>query len=370
MRILSLFFLLIQQAVAPQTPLQVPELGPAIRQSVSSTPAESPVMREGIALFDQGKYAEAMVRYDQILKGSPNNTGAMYEKAQTLDKLRQFQMAIDLAAKGTEYLSPELPQFYSLIGNVLDSQGQVPKAIEIYKKGIALETPNAGVLYLNMGVSYEIGMKDVVNAKMAFKRGALVDPNYPGLHYQLGAIYNAQGLRTPLLMSSMRFLVMEPNTPRSQGMYNVWRSMLDSRPMPAPPQTNPLFDYSHSSEQTCEGDLSQLDAALVSSKAAAAGVGKSQIELLVDQVDNLFGTYATMQPGNDKDTFLWRYYIPYAVEMKQKGLVEPFVYYVNQGPNLPGVRNWLIANPDRVNTFLLWSRSYHWPDKNSVDPAR
>jgi tetratricopeptide (TPR) repeat protein len=68
---------------------------------VRTSASDNLVVREGIALYDQGKYDEAMLRFDQILKSSPNNSGAMYEKAQTLDKLRQFQMAIDLAAKGT-----------------------------------------------------------------------------------------------------------------------------------------------------------------------------------------------------------------------------------------------------------------------------
>jgi len=87
-------------------------------------------------------------------------------------------------------------------------------------------------------------------------------------------------------------------------------------------------------------------------------------------VDNLFGTYAAIEPGNNKDTFLWKYYIPYAIDLKQKGHVEPFVYFINQRTNLPGVREWLTTNADRVNAFLLWSRTYKWPDRNSVDPTK
>ena len=117
--------------------------------------------------------------------------------------------------------------------------------------------------------------------------------------------------------------------------------------------------------------MTQLDDALASSKTAAtATLGKSQIQMLVDQVDTLFGMYATMQPGDAKDTFLWKYYIPYAIEMKKQGYVEPFVYFLNQRTNLPGVREWLTANSPRVNTFLLWSRTYSWPDKNSIDASK
>jgi hypothetical protein len=34
------------------------------------------------------------------------------------------------------------------------------------------------------------------------------------------------------------------------------------------------------------------------------------------------------------------------------------VYYVSQRTDLPGVREWLTANRERVVTFLDWSRKF------------
>jgi hypothetical protein len=216
----------------------------------------------------------------------------------------------------------------------------------------------------------QMSLRDVASAKTAFKQGILADPNYPGNHLQLANIYGGQGLKTAVLMAFGRFLVLEPGSNRSQLAYVGWRAMLENGPTPVPPQGHPLYDYITSSTQTGEGDLTQLDAALVTSKTAAVAPGKSQIQMLVDQVDNLFGAYATLEPGDNKDTFLWKVYLPWAIEMKQKGYVEPFVYFLNQRTTLPGVREWLTANRDKVDTFLLWSRTYRGPDKNSVTPTR
>ena len=369
MTALALLVLLLQQPL--DTSIKVPELLPPTRQAPPVTPAEGPVLREAIALYDQGKYDEALARYEQILQTNPENIPAIYEMAQTLYQKKEYQKAIDLAAKGTQYSAPALPQLYALIGNILDGLRDPEKAVDVYKKGIALNTPNAGTLYLNMGVTYEMSLRDVVTAKTVFKQGALADPNYPGNHLQLAGIYGAQGLKTPVLLAFSRFLVLEPGSARSQVAYGGWRSMLDSRPTAVPPPGHPLYEYVTSARQTGEGDMTSLDAALAASKATAtAAAGKSQIQMLVDQVDILFGMYATIQAGDAKDTFLWKYYIPYAVEMKQKGYVEPFVYFLNQRANLPGVREWLMANTDRVNTFLLWSRTYRWPDKNSIDTSK
>ena len=367
-----LVLLLLPQGAPAITPvqLQVPELLSPIRQASPNTPAEVPVLREAIALFDQQKYDEALDRFDRILKANPNNVTAIYETAQTYWRKREFQKAIDFAAMGAQYASPALPTIYALIGNVLDDAGHPQRAIEVYKKGLALNMPNSGGVYLNMGVTQEMKLRDVPTAKTTFKQGLLVDPNLPGLHANLAGIYAAQGLKTPVLLAASRFLVLESNTPRSQAAYNNWRSMLDNRTPPPPPQGHPLYDYIRSPEQTSEGNQSELDAALVASKTAATREPNSQIQTLIDQVDHLFGAYASMSPGDSKDTFLWKYYIPYFIELKQKGFVEPFVYLLNQRTNLNGVREWLNANPDKVSTFLLWSRTYKWPDKDAVDPAR
>ena len=368
---LALVLLFLQQATgvagAVTTPLQVPELLPPTRTAPPVTAAENPIIREGIALFDQGKFDEAISRFDRILKANPDNVIAIYEMAQTLSRKNEPQKAIDLAAKATQYNAPLLPQAYALIGNVLDASRDPQKALDVYRKGVALNTPNQGILYVNMGVTHQQSLRDVASAKTAFKTGVLVDPNYPGNHFQLANIYGVQGLKSAVLLAFGRFLVLEPGSARSQNAYVAWRAMLDNRPTPVPPQGHPYYEYVTSSKQTGEGDLTLLDAALVTSKEAAAGPGKSQIQLLVDQVENLFGTYASTPPG---DSFLWKYYTPYAIEMKQKGFVEPFVYFLNQRTNLPSVREWLTANQDRVNTFILWSRTYRWPDKNSIDPSK
>jgi tetratricopeptide (TPR) repeat protein len=365
----ALLALLLQQAVA--TPIVVPELLPPTRQAPPPASAEGPLLREAVALYDQGRYDEALARYEQILQTNPENISAVYEMAQTLYQKKEYQKAIDLAAKGTRYSSPVLPQLYALIGNVLDGLREPEKAIEVYKKGIALNTPNAGTLYLNMGITYMMSLRDVTTAKTIFMQGALVDPNYPANHLQLAGIYGAQGLKTPVFLAFSRFLVLEPGSARSTVAYNGWRSMLDSRPTAVPPPGHPLYDYVTSSKQTGEGDMTQLDAALATSKGAATTtLGKSQIQTLVDQVDTLFGIYATMQPGDAKNTFLWKYYIPYAIELKKQGYVEPFIYFLNQRANLPGVREWLMANSARVSTFLLWSRTYSWPNKDSVDTSK
>jgi hypothetical protein len=73
---------------------------------------------------------------------------------------------------------------------------------------------------------------------------------------------------------------------------------------------------------------------------------------MADQLDVLFGVYSIVEPGGDKDMFLYTYYMPYFTQMQKQGYVQPFVYYVSQRTNLPGVREWLTVNKDKVTAFL------------------
>ena len=359
MPFLTLLLVLLQAA---GTPLAVPALDPPTRVSQPNTPEELTILRAGIALYDQKRYDEAIARYQEVLQANPDNVSAMYELALTYSSRGELQKAFDLAAQGAAYNSPVLPQFYGLIGNNLDGAGEPQKAVEVYRKGIAV-APNAGVLYYNLGVTYERTLKDRANAKSVLKQGAIVDPNHPSIQILLAVIFAAEDLKTPALFAASRFLVLEPGTARTAQGYNVWRTLLNGNAAPPADAGGPIQIRVNPAQSKEEGNLTQLDLDISMSKALAVktGAGKSQIESLVWQLDNLFAVYSERQPGDDGTAFLWTHYMPYFREMKQRNFVEPFVYFANQRTNLPGVREWLTANRDRVTAFLEWSRNYPWP---------
>ena len=173
----------------PSPGLQVPPLGPATKEAAAATPAETTTLRLGIMLYDQRKYDDAIARFDEVLKDSPDNTIAMYELALAYSGKKEAQKAIDLAARGTMYKAPpaQLAQFYGMIGNLLDAAGDPQRAIEVYRKGVEA-APAAGSLYYNMAVTYSGGLHDVDAAKKALKQGAIADPNHPGTQLTLGKL--------------------------------------------------------------------------------------------------------------------------------------------------------------------------------------
>jgi tetratricopeptide (TPR) repeat protein len=347
---------------SPSTALQVPAFAPPTKTPATPTPAETTTIRLGTMLYDQHKYDEAIDRFEEVAKDSPDNMVALYELALAYSGKKEIQKAIDLAARGTQYKVPEvqLAQFYGMIGNLLDGAGEPQRAIEVYRKGIEV-APGAGSLYYNLAVTFSSGLKDVESAKKALKQGAIADPNHAGTQLTLGKLFLTDDLKTPALLALSRFLMLEPATARTAEGYSLWIRVLNGGI--APSGQGGLNLTVNPNQKKDEGDLTKLDLFIGMSKAAAlkSGADASQIQQLASQLDSLLGVYAGQQPGDDKATFLWTYYMPYFAEMKKMNFVEAFVYFVSQRTTLPGTREWLNANRDRVTAFVTWSRNYAWP---------
>jgi len=358
--------LLLAAAVALQSQapgLVVPPLGPPTRTAPAATPQEVAALREGIALYEQQKLDEAYAKFDAVYKANPDCKMAIYEMALVHYARKEYQQAIDMAAKGADYKDQpaSLGQYYSLIGNTLDAAREPRKAVEVFQKGLEV-APSAG-LYYNMAVTQVQSLTDTPAAKASLKSGARLDPAHGGSQLLLGRLFALDGLQTPALFAFSRFLILEPATARTNEAYQLWFRLLNGTLQPPPASGGAATITVNPDQKKDEGDLLKLDLQISLSKIAASASAetKSQIQLMADQLDMLFQVYAKVEPGEDKDTFLYTYYMPYFTEMQKLGHVAPFVYYVSQRTNLPGVREWLTVNGDKVGAFLDWSRKYQFP---------
>ena len=347
--------------VAAQQGLKVPPFSPPTKTAAVSTPEETAILREGIALFEQRKYDEAYLKFDRVRQGSPDNTTALYEMALVHHAKKEYQAAIDLAAQCTMYVSvpASLAQCYGLIGNTLDAAREPRRAVEVYAKGI--EVAPVASLYYNKAVTQAQSLSDVTGAKVSLKTGARLEPAHAGTHMMLGRLFAIDDLKTPAILAFSRFLILEPASPRTPDAYQIWFRLLAGTlvaPKAADGSSNITVDLNQKKD---EGDLTQMDFHIALSRLAASKSGeqeKPQIQIMADQLHALIGVWAGRGPGVDGETFLWSYYMPYFTEMQKQNLVEPFVYYVSQRTDLPGVREWLTTNRERVIAFLDWSRKF------------
>lgn len=327
----------------------------ATRTPSPSTAAQDAAVEAGINLHDQGKYDEAIGRYQEVLKQNPDNMTALFELAFSQAAKKDYQASLETAAKGTQYKSDLLPMFYDVMASTLDLMGEPQRAIDAYKKGIEL-APDASMLYLNMAVTYQESLKNNEQAMLWLKKAVSVDPTQqPEAQLLLGQRFYSANYRTPALLVFARYLIMEPAGGRSLQAYGLWRAILRGEADPAAAAGAPKTD---------EGEFSALDALIATSHSTFTTEmdnGKKETEALVNQVNAILTRLAADNPSLDGATFVGRFHAPYFAELERRNYVEPFVYWVSQRAPVPGVKEWINANRDRVRDFLNWSAKYAWP---------
>jgi outer membrane protein assembly factor BamD (BamD/ComL family) len=355
--VILLVLFCVSSAIAQD--LKPPTLTPA-----PGTESQKRLINEGIVLHDRGDYDGAVAKYEEVLKENPDNDWALYEIGYSYQMKKDYRKSLEYAYKGAQYKSERLSQFYVLIGNDLDELGEGKKSVEVYEKGIKLR-PDNFLLYYNLAIT-QSKLKNVEEIRKNLKKALYLNPNHASSHAALAQFFAAMRYKVPALFAAMRFLVIEPESPRTARVYKIFSDTLSGGATAGknPNEINIFVDMGGKKD---EGDFGSLD--LILGIVGAANMteekkNKSEIERLVDRLDSFFAIVSEGDPKGDKAKFTYRYYIPYFIELKNKKYVEPFAYYISQSTDLKGVPEWLAANQSRVNEFLTWSRNYQWPKES------
>jgi len=337
---------------------------PPPTRAAPSTPEQDAALRAGTALHDQGKYSEAIARYQEVLSQNPGNMTALYELAFTYSAGDDHQKALEAARRGITYKSPQLALFYDLIGSSLDSMGRPAQAIEAYEKGVEY-VPRAANLYYNMAVTYYESLKKPDEARHALEKAVGIEPTNADTELLLGQIFESTGYRTPAFFALSKFLVIRPAGPDTLQGYGVWRRLLRAgmEPVRGTARGSAATGTTQAPARLDEGNFGDIDRQFALSQVAAQDAmdkGRSEIDALVAQIDSILARIAAHQPRDDR-SFIWTHYAAYFIELKEKNFVQPFVYWISQRAPVPGVREWLEANQPKLREYLDWTLQYKWP---------
>lgn len=338
--------------------LEPPKLEPA-----PSTESQKQLIMEGIELHDGGDYAGAVSLYEQVLKENPDNVVALYELASSSYAAKDYKKSLEVAHKAAQYKSELLDQTYVLLGNCYDDSGVPQKAIEVYKAGINLE-PASALLQFNLAITY-FHTEQLKEARAAVKRSAVLDPEHPSSQLLLSTLFNLASHKIPALLAALRFLVLEPNSNRSELALQRVRKILQAG-VSQGKDRNEIDIAVATGQDKDEGDFASIEMFMSLMKAAnysEKNKDLSEVQLLTKNLESLF---AMMSESNkaDRTKFTWAYYLPYFLELKQQGHTEAFTYFINQRSDLPQVNSWLQLHQTQLTKFLDWSRNYHWPKIN------
>jgi len=321
---------------------------------------------EGIKLHDAKRYDEAVAKYSAVLAESPNCTRAMYELAMTLYAKGEKDKAMEVAYRGSKYISDELPLFYGTMANILDDYGKSKESVGIYMEGLKALSGDMrfgkyrSSLYFNLGVT-DLNLKKYDEAKRAFKNAVENDYAYASPHYLLSVVFNGTKYRIPALLAAARFLSVEYNTKRSGNAATIIMDVLKP-PQPDPKTGNLRIDLDFGSPID-EGDFGAVNLLLPMMMAAKdeKDKGKTRKELFIEAMDSLISML-----GEDKklsNTFVGKQYVPFMLDMKKHGHLEAFGNMVLYISGDGSVQPWLAANDAKLYEFMTWAKAYQPPVK-------
>ncbi len=326
------------------------------------TDAQQKTLQEAVVLHDAKKYAEAIVKYKAILAENPDATAAMYELAFSLDAKGDQLEAMELANKGTKYISDELPLFYVLMANNLDDLGKSDDAIKIYQDGIkhlegkAFAGYRASLQY-NLGVTY-VKLKKYLEARQALKSAVENNFAYASPHYLLSIVYNGTKYKLPAFLAAARLVSLEYNTQRTQSSVDLIVSTL--KPSSKDPKIgNITIDLDFFAPKD-EGDFGIFDLMLptLTTIEDKKDANKSPNVKFVDAIGTIIALLA--EDKKVKSTFVGKNYVPFMMEMKKLGHVEAFgnmVLYINDNDNADAAK-WIKANDGKLSAFITWAKAY------------
>lgn len=333
-----------------------------VKRPVPATAEQKAVRREGIQLHDQGKYAEAVEKFQSILRENPDETLTMYELAYTYCSMQKYEEAVRLANEVCAYRSSEYGSACLIIGNCLDEQGRGKEAIKIYQQGIK-DDPGNHLLYYNLALAL-LRRGQPGPARENLQLAALKNPGHPGSQLLLAQVFRQDGLRVPALLAYCRFLILEPASPRTGGALQAVQEIINSFVQVNEPKDgkgNYTINLSMPGKKDRDGTVSldlmasfSITAMLMQEENKTEGFNR-----LGDLFKCIFSS--CMAGGEEKASFISRYYLPYFAELSKQDFTETFTAFVLQNTGQEDAARWREANPGKLEAFTRWTGEYRWP---------
>jgi tetratricopeptide (TPR) repeat protein len=136
-------------------------------------------------LFKQGRAAEAIALYRQVVQDYPNADDAWTSLGQALYRAGDFARA-ERALQKTVELAPRFAEAHNYLGLALMSQGKLADAASAFRRATNLK-PDFALAYTNLGRCL-IQQKDYPAAIEAFRAAVRYMPNYAAAHIGLAEL--------------------------------------------------------------------------------------------------------------------------------------------------------------------------------------
>ncbi len=319
---------------------------------------------EGVRLHDEGKYREALDRFEQAIRLDGNNGNALYEAGNTCFASGDYKQAMKYADRVIKNNRAAVPEAYMLKGNALDMLGKPDKAIDVYEDGIR-RGYKSHMLHFNLGVTL-MKQKKYEEAEPEFIKALKITPSYVSAHYMLGYCNAEQSRKVKALLPLYYFLLIENEGKRA----DVALGFIKRTMAAGVEQNNKQVFTIKMDDRTMGDEFGSTDLALsmipiargMGARALKDSLGVSLPEQtfsqqLVSYNESLFKLLSETKE-HSADSFWWDTYANFFIELQQKGHTEAFTRYILLNSGDKTALGWLLDNKPKLEAFSAWVKEY------------
>ena len=301
-------------------------------------------MEKGIALYDQGRYDEALAIYNSISECDPNYWWAGYETA--LLYYNQDKLGAALAkCQESEDLNPNNIGTMSLKGSILDDMGRTQEAIVYLENALAGRPYNRNLLF-NLAGCY-LNANELEKAEATIIRNIRINPYHRSSHLLLAKVNFYMGRIAQAYLAYNMAILLNPQVSYINEFEKAITGKLDSLSRPFDYPYPPGVDHRNWDE--------------------CSWLMKSELAFNTDYEYNYKINYLTARQSfmlfnklnfSSSDTSIYsQLYARFFKDMMQKNYFDRFLYYSYKNTDNQAVKDWFKENTAKNDEFVQWAQS-------------
>ncbi len=325
------------------------------------------LIHEGVELHDEGKFKEAIDKYNEALTLDPKSVKAIYELSLSYLALQDYQNASKYSTQvvnsGNKQLSPGA---YAVKSEALAGMNKVDEAIALLQEGL-IKNGDEYLLHFNLALNYyKKGDNDKTLEHV--KRAIDLDKSHSGAFLLNAYALNDSGLWVQSILSFQMFLLLEPDSKRSKGAFEemlaimriktneapVQRSFIQQQMMRNKPDTIPQADKIP--PLSIEEGLNRnfVYHAITSTLDSLKNSSEEKDDfILFKTVNKEIMNVLTRESKGAKEGVFWTFYIPFFSHIAESEYYDTFCRYISVS-YFPESLEWWQQNPGEAIDFVIW----------------
>jgi len=311
-------------------------------------PSMQNYMLTAAQLTNEGRFDEAIQKYELVLRKDPKYDRANYEMAQTYFMLGDFGQCIAFCDKALDSKSAYIGEAMLLKGNALAKQGKYNEAIAVYQRAL-VDNPNDYMLYYRMGLS-EHKLNDLAAAEQSLIQSLKLNSTFADSHLALSRVMADRGERLKSVLALVNFLLIEPRGPRADKAFAELREEFSTG---VQKNTDESLSISLNAK-TMDASATEMVATLLADNKHSNK--QSELEQFVGNAKTLFAMLGAIQ--KDKTDFWWNFYVRFYNDMNDDRQLETMCYFISQSEPDEWIKDWLGSNHAKIEVLFDWINNY------------